>query len=1061
MRRFPLTLLCVSSVASNACLAATLLPPPRSWEQKPGLWHLPVDIAISAPREWRGGVKSFSWLISESLASLLRSPVQIDVKETGGVIRIEQADHSVPPGDGYELLIQPEGVTIRAAAPGGVFNAFATLGQLIEQAPAKSVVLECCRIVDQPALAVRAGHIDMTCQQYNARYVQSLMRTLARYKINAILMEYSDMFPFRDHRGICRPDAFTEQDIIDIRRTAAECNIEIIPFLQCLGHLDYVLHKPDYRELGKAHRQYMLCPTSPRTLPFVQGLIDEILAQHPEAKRLHVGGDEVQLEPKRGGGCEQCAAFVEREGYSRLYVNHYKPVAEYCLSRKVTPLMWSDMMLAHPEAIEDLPRGIGVVVWDYGITHDPAPVLFHGAVMGSLNRLTPAYRKYFGESIGLPQAEQRGGLVAFGHAPGFQALGFGAFTAPAARCGGDNFDLPRYELHLNNIRVAFRKAAEFGLPGAIITSWSYRGSPHEVCLPEYACAAYGWNPEMGDVAAFLSRFFKQRYGLSEPRLAATALSLSKVLPPSTIATPKRDDARDAWVVSAETQFEQIKTAMAPARRADSLATWARWGKEAGEAIQLLGGAASAPRNAGELEHWTLSLRHLEHRLNLLQSLAPLVAVAYLGETAPAADLAVWKDRLQRSAAQREQLRQQWAHLYTPQMTARHLEIELYNRFAAEAEMIGAVLDELKAEKASTKPASGSPTTTAPMTGKLRLGVVGLVHAHVWGFFQDAVKRGDIEIVGMAEPREELLRRYGTQHKFPESIWFRDLDRMLDTARPQAVVVFTDTLEHRKVVEACAPRGIHVMMEKPLATSMEHARAIERAAMEGKIHVLVNYETSWYPNTQAACELISEKGRIGPIRKIVVHDGHQGPKEIGMPREFMEWLTDPARNGAGALFDFGCYGANLATCLMGEQRPLSVTAVTQKLKSDPVYQRVDDEATIVVTYPKTQAVIQASWNWPFSRKDMEIYGEQGHFLTVERDMYRMRTLHAAETLGKAEPIAAPKQDPISYLVAVVRGEILPSGPSSLKVNLIATEILDAARRSAERGVTISLADVTPP
>lgn len=362
--------------------------------------------------------------------------------------------------------------------------------------------------------------------------------------------------------------------------------------------------------------------------------------------------------------------------------------------------------------------------------------------------------------------------------------------------------------------------------------------------------------------------------------------------------------------------------------------------------------------------------------------------------------------------------------------------------------------------ANPEPPESQPTDEKSAS-RLKVGVVGMVHGHVYGFFEDAVKRSDIEIVGLAEPREELLRRYGGRHHFPESIRFRDLDRMLETARPEAVVVFTDTREHPRVVEACARRGIHVMMEKPLATTLDQARAIEQAAREGKVHVLINFETTWYPNTEAAYRMLTQQKRLGEIRKMVFHDGHQGPKEIGMPQEFLEWLTDPVRNGGGALFDFGCYGANLATYLMDEQRPLSVTAVTQKLKSDPVYQRVDDEATIIAAYPRAQAIIQASWNWPFGRKDMETYGRQGHFLTVERDMYRLRTLHAPETLGKADPIVAPKHDPISYLAAVVRGEISPSGPSSLKVNMIATEILDAARRSAELGTTVFLPDVTPP
>ena len=80
-------------------------------------------------------------------------------------------------------------------------------------------------------------------------------------------------------------------------------------------------------------------------------------------------------------------------------------------------------------------------------------------------------------------------------------------------------------------------------------------------------------------------------------------------------------------------------------------------------------------------------------------------------------------------------------------------------------------------------------------------------------------------------------------------------------------------------------------------------------------------------------------------------------------EFLDWLLDPVRNGGGALTDFGCYGANLMTWLMRGQRPRSVTALTQHLKTDPVYARVDDEATIVLDYPTAQAIIQASWNWP--------------------------------------------------------------------------------------------------
>src|SRR5439155_2926805 len=260
-------------------------------------------------------------------------------------------------------------------------------------------------------------------------------------------------------------------------------------------------------------------------------------------------------------------------------------------------------------------------------------------------------------------------------------------------------------------------------------------------------------------------------------------------------------------------------------------------------------------------------------------------------------------------------------------------------------------------------------------------------------------------------------------------------------------------DHRRVVEICARRGIHVMMEKPLAVSTEDAHAIERAGQQGKIHVLVNYETTWYRSNQAAYDLAHETA-IGEVRKIVVHDGHRGPKEINLGPEFLAWLTDPKLSGGGALFDFGCYGADLATWLMDGRSPDSVTAVTQQIKPH-VYPRVEDEATIILRYPNAQAIVQASWNWPFSRKDMEVYGQKGYAITVGRDTVRVRLPEKRETSADAKPLEDTKGDSVSYLRAVLLGGLKPEGQSSLETNVIVTEILDAARQSAATGKTVSL------
>jgi predicted dehydrogenase len=338
---------------------------------------------------------------------------------------------------------------------------------------------------------------------------------------------------------------------------------------------------------------------------------------------------------------------------------------------------------------------------------------------------------------------------------------------------------------------------------------------------------------------------------------------------------------------------------------------------------------------------------------------------------------------------------------------------------------------------------------------LRVAIAGLMHGHVFGFFERYVHDPGIEIVGIAEPDQAFASRVADQYSIDKSLLYADLDVMLTKTRPQAVLTYTNTLEHRKVVDICARHKIDVMMEKPLAVSLADARAIERAAHEGHIQVVVNYETTWYPSDKEAYELLHQHA-IGALRKFVARDGHSGPREIGVGPEFLSWLTDPKRNGAGALFDFGCYGADIMTWLVDNLRPLTVTAVTQQIKPD-VYPRVDDEATIVVTYAKAQAIIQASWNWPFDVKDIQVYGQTGYIKTVGRAQVRVRREgEREEHESAAKPIGSPNDDPIAYLRSIVLEGKKPEGPSSLETNLIVMEILDAARQSAATGKTIHLA-----
>lgn len=344
-----------------------------------------------------------------------------------------------------------------------------------------------------------------------------------------------------------------------------------------------------------------------------------------------------------------------------------------------------------------------------------------------------------------------------------------------------------------------------------------------------------------------------------------------------------------------------------------------------------------------------------------------------------------------------------------------------------------------------------PTLRAADPAPLRLAIAGLVHGHIHGFLLRAVADPNTEVVGIYEPNKALHRKYAPMA--PSVVFYTDLDAMLDKRKPEAVAIFSSTYDHTALVERIAPRGIDVMMEKPLAVNLAHGRRIASAADEHGINVLVNYETTWYP-THHEIKRRVDAGEIGAIRRFVVRDGHPGPVKIGVPDEFLEWLIDLRANGAGALTDFGCYGANLITWILDNQRPLTVTAVTQTLQPE-LYPEVDDEATIVVTYPGTVGVIEASWNWTHSRKDMDVYGLNGALRARDRARLVAHPVGGEAVDSRPPPLEAPHDTSLHYLRAVVRGEIEPSGLSSLANNMIVTEILDAAIRSANAGQTIHL------
>ena len=337
--------------------------------------------------------------------------------------------------------------------------------------------------------------------------------------------------------------------------------------------------------------------------------------------------------------------------------------------------------------------------------------------------------------------------------------------------------------------------------------------------------------------------------------------------------------------------------------------------------------------------------------------------------------------------------------------------------------------------------------------QIRVVVAGLNHDHVHGILNQYTK-GAVNIVGIVEPNKQLQQKYGKLYHLPDSLFYTDLKKLLLEKKPDAVLGYNAVGKHLEIVEIAAPLGISVMVEKPLAATLQQAKQMEALADKYHIKVLTNFETTWYPSYQDVYNTIG-KDSIGPIKKMVVHDGHQGPKEIGCSAEFLSWLTDPVLNGAGALNDFGCYGADLMTWFMQGVKPIAVTAITRHYKPD-VYPKVDDDATILVEYPTATGLIEASWNWPFSIKDLEVFGQKGYLHALDNENIISRMRENRKGSKKADPLPLLIKDPMTYLTAVLQKKMPGSDDqSSLKFNMIVMEILDAAKRSASTGKRVVL------
>ena len=340
----------------------------------------------------------------------------------------------------------------------------------------------------------------------------------------------------------------------------------------------------------------------------------------------------------------------------------------------------------------------------------------------------------------------------------------------------------------------------------------------------------------------------------------------------------------------------------------------------------------------------------------------------------------------------------------------------------------------------------------------KVAVIGLIHSHEGSYLPRMTRSEQIKLVGIAETIPELVQQAKERQGAKDIPFFEDYRKMLDETKPDFVWAFVENNRHLEILKECAPRHIHVIYEKPLASTYKDALAMADLARKYNVKVMCNYQMAWWPANQIARDEV-EKGAVGKPWRLHGIVGHGGPGSTGPGKYFFDWLTDPVKNGAGALMDFGCYNALWSLWYMG--RPESVYADAIHLRPE-TFPKVEDSATMVFKYKNGISVFEGSWDLPRSFQDLEIFGSTaGPDGSLTRGSVYM-TQQKVEVRGGREtrdlplsPLAPERADPISFMVDAIRNNKPVEGITALDINVGVVEIIEAAKESIRTGRAVKL------
>jgi len=658
-----------------------ILPKPKKLELRKGKVDLSQGVSVRLKDE--RGPRRPMMLLTRGLREMgLRVTVEEGFPIT---LSVEKEVNNRYGEEGYILDIAKEEARIIGGSEIGVLHGVRTFTLLVRT---HGVEMPCMRIEDFPDLSLRGVHIDLKCQMRRSKYLLELLSLLSEYKANAVLLEYEDKFPYRRHSIISAPDALTREEVRLFLEEADAHYIEVIPLLQSLGHVEYILRHEVYAKLREAGSIYQFCPSNKDSIKLFSELAEEIFELHENIKYFHVGGDETHLL----GACDICAERVCRIGKGGLYAEHMMNIRDVIKNMGARPMIWGDMLITHPDALRKLSKDFIIVDWDYWSTGelvDRVLIYTVGAFDSSNIDKVPedlrrVYEPYWKSSV-------PGKFRGFPYTKFFKDQGFSVVVASSTRSYGDTYIAPNYTRHLPNIMGFSREAKRQSAIGHIVTSWAIRRCPPETTWIGLMCGiAYSWNVHTDE------EYFKRAYalclhGLDNGRLIDLMMALGAKMP-TLESRPRYNPARGLWErdICLKEELEQLFRSPEVKHHMNTVQ---RMRRAAHELLETL--SSSRPRwNRRAIEVWRLEAMTMRHKCEFLLTMYKAWRI-FRGElSASRASIKSLIEELSRLRKELWMLRSEATRILGPVLTERALLEELWMRYDEEASLLNETIDRL-------------------------------------------------------------------------------------------------------------------------------------------------------------------------------------------------------------------------------------------------------------------------------------------------------------------------------------------------------------------------------